>query len=160
MVLPVRLGGLGITYPFSQSTAQYAMSTRIHVPLNLLPSLYSNLYCTHQKPKQGSSEPKWEVPSAMWTSSCWWTHQATQQQPAEAMNLSMEKGASSWLSTLPVTDHRFTFHKGALCNATGLKYGWRPQHLPSYCMCGKQYIHGGPCTKLFQRRISNYPTRD
>ena len=46
---------------------------------------------------------------------------------------SSEKGSSSWLTTLPPSDHGYTLHKGALC----LRYGWQPTSLPSSCVCWK-----------------------
>lgn len=57
-----------------------------------------------------------------------------------AMKLAMEKGVSSWLSTLPVAEHGFTLHKGAFRDALCLRYGWRPQHLSSHCVCGPQFM--------------------
>ena len=39
------------------------------------------------------------------------------------LTLSSEKGASSWLSVLPIEDHRFALHKGAFCDALCLRYG-------------------------------------
>ena len=51
------------------------------------------------------------------------------------MELSSEKGASSWLSVLPINDHDFALHKGAFHDATCLRYNWHPPHLPSHCVC-------------------------
>ena len=50
-----------------------------------------------------------------------------------------EKGASSWLSTLPVSEHGFALHKGAFRDALCLRYGWRPSRLPSHCICEAQF---------------------
>ena len=55
-----------------------------------------------------------------------------------AMDVSSEKGASSWLTTLPIAEHGFALHKGTFRDALCLRYGWRPSHLPSNCICGKQ----------------------
>ena len=33
---------------------------------------------------------------------------------------------------LPIEEHGFTLHKGALC----LHYGWLPSGLPAKCVCG------------------------
>ena len=53
--------------------------------------------------------------------------------------MSTEKGASSWLSTLPIEEHGFALHKGAFREALCLRYGWHPPHLPSHCTCSKQF---------------------
>ena len=46
-----------------------------------------------------------------------------------AMEVSSEKGASSWLSTLLIAEHGFTLHKGEFRDALCLRYGWRPPRL-------------------------------
>ena len=39
---------------------------------------------------------------------------------------------------MPVEEHGFALHKGAFRDAMALRYGWRPQGMPSTCICGKQ----------------------
>ena len=46
-----------------------------------------------------------------------------------AMTVASEKGASSWLLTLPIAGHGFDLHKGAFRDALCLQYGWRPHFL-------------------------------
>ena len=57
----------------------------------------------------------------------------------KALSVSAEKGASSWLSTLPIEEHGFALHKGAFRDALCLRYGWQPTHLPSHCICGREF---------------------
>jgi len=59
-----------------------------------------------------------------------------------AVTVSVEKGASSWLSTLPIDEHGFALHKGAFRDALCLRYGWRPPHLSSHCVCGEKFTVG------------------
>ena len=54
----------------------------------------------------------------------------------KAMTLAKEKGASSWLTPLPIEEHGFELHKSAFHDAIALRYGWRPQGMPSTCICG------------------------
>ena len=56
-----------------------------------------------------------------------------------AMELASEKGASSWLTALPITEHGFTLHKGAFRDALCLRYNWQPTHLPKSCVCGHSF---------------------
>ena len=53
----------------------------------------------------------------------------------KAMTLAREKGASSWLTTLPIKEHGFCLHKGAFADALALRYGWPPDHMPTNCVC-------------------------
>ena len=55
------------------------------------------------------------------------------------MVLTQEKGASSWLTTLPISEHGFALHKGAFRDALALRYGWDPPNTPSHCICGKSF---------------------
>ena len=50
-----------------------------------------------------------------------------------------EPGVSSWLSTVPVTWHGFSLHKGAFRDAICLRYSWRPPLLPQTCKCGESF---------------------
>ena len=52
------------------------------------------------------------------------------------ISLLSEKGASSWLSALPVEEHGFALHKGAFRDALFLRYRWLPYGLPVHCVCG------------------------
>ena len=56
-----------------------------------------------------------------------------------SMVLTQEKGASSWLTTLPISEHGFALHKGAFRDALALSYGWNPPNTPSHCICGKSF---------------------
>ena len=55
-----------------------------------------------------------------------------------AMDLAMEKGASSWLSVLPIEEFGFLLHKGAFRDAIALRYGWHISNMPKECVCGKK----------------------
>lgn len=54
------------------------------------------------------------------------------------VDLASEKGASSWLTVLPVASSDFALHKFAFRDAFCLRYGWSCKDLPSHCKCGKQ----------------------
>ena len=55
------------------------------------------------------------------------------------MEFASEKGASSWLSALPIEEHGFSLHKSAFRDAISLRYGRHPSHLPTECTCGKKF---------------------
>jgi hypothetical protein len=50
------------------------------------------------------------------------------------MDLIQEKGASSWLTSLPIEKIYFALHKGAFHDALALRYNWQPLHTPSTWM--------------------------
>ena len=53
--------------------------------------------------------------------------------------LAAEKGSTSWLTTLPVSEHGFILHKGAFRDSLCLQCGWRLPLLPTSCVCGNQF---------------------
>jgi len=53
-----------------------------------------------------------------------------------AMDLVTVRGASNWLTTLPLNEHGFFLHKFAFQDALPLRYGLPPLHFPSLCACG------------------------
>ena len=50
--------------------------------------------------------------------------------------MACEKGASSWLTVLPLIDHGFALLKGAFRDALCLRYGWLVPELPTTCVSG------------------------
>ena len=56
-----------------------------------------------------------------------------------AVRLAQEKGASSWLSSLPICEHGHALHKSAFCDALALCYGWTPIGITTECVCGKNF---------------------
>ena len=69
----------------------------------------------------------------------------------QCLEVAVEKGASTWLTVLPLKCHGFALHKGDFCDALCLRYGWLPPHLSSHCVCGSEFTvehtlqckHGG-----------------
>lgn len=66
------------------------------------------------------------------------TDQLTPKQK-RLCDLAKEKGASSWLSVLPLTDHGFCLHKGEFRDALALRYGWSLSNTPRTCNCGTTF---------------------
>ena len=58
---------------------------------------------------------------------------STKKRPAlqRSAELASEDGTSSWLTAIPLNQYGFTLHKGTLCDALCLCYGWIPPHLYS-----------------------------
>ena len=75
-----------------------------------------------------------------------------QQAPASSrrsIELASEKGASGWVTVLPLKEHGFALHKTAFHDAIALRYGWDPSRLPHYCSCGAKFSveHSFTCPK-------------
>ena len=46
-----------------------------------------------------------------------------------------EKGASAWVTALPLTRHGLALHKGSFRDALCLRYGWPLPYMPEKCVC-------------------------
>ena len=73
------------------------------------------------------------------------------------MDLSQEKGASTWLSVLPLEEY-----KGAFRDALALRYGWSPANAPLNCACDTHFSveHVLSCPKGGYPSIRHNEIRD
>ena len=55
------------------------------------------------------------------------------------MDIYSDKGASHWLTVLPMTSHGFSLPKAAFRDALCMRYNWQPDHRPSHCSCGQAF---------------------
>ena len=60
-------------------------------------------------------------------------------QLKHCVELAKERGASSWLSVLPLAEQGFQLHKGQFRDALCLRYGWSLCNTPRFCNCGKAF---------------------
>ena len=58
------------------------------------------------------------------------------------VEIASEKGASSWLSALPVAEHGFDLSKAAFRDTVCLQYGWLVPNVPSTFACGSPFSVG------------------
>ena len=79
-----------------------------------------------------------------------------------AIEQTSEKGASSWLTSIPLAKYDFTLHKQAFRDALCLRFGWTPIRLPSHCSCGKPLTvdHAFSCPKGALPSIRHNHIRD
>ena len=68
---------------------------------------------------------------------------------SRAMSQARKKGASSWLSVLPLEEYGFVLNKGEFRDALKLRYGNNLRGLPQKCPCGQQFdvTHALNCKK-------------
>ena len=122
--LPSRLGGLGIINPCLSSAFQFEASQRVTGPLVLLlleqdPRFTIGTLNEQLALKQGihrENRRRSEESAAS-------LHPLLSIELQRARELACLKGASSWLTVLPLDDHAFSQHKGDFRDAVCLRYG-------------------------------------
>ena len=78
------------------------------------------------------------------------------------LKLAQEKGASSWLTALPLEEYGFSLHKSAFRNAVALRYNWSLEQVPTSCSCGSSFSieHALSCSKGGYPSIRHNEIRD
>ena len=148
LALPVRMGGLGLVNPVNQSRQEYEASIKATGPL------------VKQIAKQAAEPPNHEDVAG--------AQRCARQEKAEsarrhqeyvnksfplktqrAVEFIKEKGASGWLSVIPLKKMNFTLNKGEFRDAIKLRYGWEFNDIPTVCACGDLFDadHGMICMR-------------
>ena len=65
------------------------------------------------------------------------------------MKQAQDKGASSWLTALPLEEMGFTLNKEEFRDALRLRYNLKLEDLPTWCACGQRFdvVHALSCKK-------------
>ena len=161
--LPARHGGLGIRLPSHHADREHQNSKFITQPLSnhILEQNSEYDYDTLSQQKQKRAELS-RVNRQRIQSDADNILQQLPEQLQRAVDLARQKGSSSWLTTLPLTEHGFALHKAAFHDALALRYGWVPNNMPSTCDCGKHFSveHALSCARGGFPTIRHNEVRD
>ena len=150
--LPSRLGGLGIINPCVTSAFQYDASQRVTGPLVSLILEQDSQFTVGVLNEQLALKQEIHLENRHRTADLAASlHPLLPIELQRAREVACLKGASSWLTVLPLDEHGFSLHKGDFRDAVCLRYGWPLPHLPTECICGASFTvehaftcpHGG-----------------
>ena len=132
-------GGLGLTDPRETAKMEYEHSTQ--TTNKLADKIYTqklDLDCnpsdqqfTRHTKKQNTTREKCEDIR----------DELLAEMTPESQQLikgAMEKGASSWLSALPIKAIGFALNKQEFTDAICMRYGWKVKGIPTHCACGER----------------------
>ena len=140
LALPARLGGLGINIPSSNSNAAFNASLMVTTPLRQLIHSHETKYSHQTLSDQISAKADIQRKRrAQATTDANNLRDELIPSLQRAMDLTRERGSSSWLTTMPLEEHGFSLHKGAFVDALALRYGWIPSNTPTSCVCGANF---------------------
>ena len=79
-----------------------------------------------------------------------------------ALDLAAEKGASSWLNTLPLKRYHFDLTKTEFRDGLALRFGWEPLKIPAVYPCGDTFSlsHSLQCNKGAYTQMRHDEIRD
>jgi hypothetical protein len=137
--LPVKLGGLGMPIPSEVADSQYASSRLI--TRQLVAQIVSQSHENTVDPdllktdkamvrKNKLIDQKARIESLL---------PSLSQSQKLLLTTCSEKGASVWLSALPLSDKGFLLSKQEFHDALCIRYGLPIRRLPSTCICGAAF---------------------
>ena len=139
LALPACLGGMGLVNPVHWSKQQHVTSATACRPL-------TEMIFQQGGDVSRATEEQRDIKKRLHQH-----HRAKKKEDADAIisilpqsqrknvQLAQEKGASSWLTAIPIQRLGFTLHKGAFRDAVGLRYGWGLHLTPRSCHCGQNF---------------------
>ena len=136
--LPARSGGLGIFNPCDIAEKEYNYSTTATAPLvediiNQRKTYSADVSDKIKDAKKKIQRDKTTDSSAMFEE----IKQKLSDSAAKNLELQSHKGASSWLTCLPLAEHDFVVNKQEFKDAMSLRYGKPINGMPRYCSCGE-----------------------
>jgi hypothetical protein len=157
--LPPNLGGMGLANPMTSANHQHRAS--LHITKSLVESIHHQGAVSTSNMHQAKAEMRTE-------------RQSSQKQQAEnlipklttqlqrCVQLSQQKGASLWLTSMPIERHGYTLHKSDFKDAIALRYDLPLQRLPSHCVCGHLFSvdHAMTCPTGGYTSIRHNEVRD
>ena len=125
LALPARQGGIGMRNPTTH-TEEHNYSQRLSAPLTAL--------IVQQSEDLGGAQEQQQAIKLTLRAERLRDQKSTATELINRLprrlqhvaNLASEKGASSWLTTLPIDAHGFALHKGGFRDALSLRYNWAP----------------------------------
>ena len=135
--LPYRYGGLGIRNPVKTADREYTASSGVT-------ELLTNLICQQktditQLDKEKVIERKQELRNENENeikNEFQIVSQMVDEKTKKLLLCAQEKGASSWLSALPIKKLGYSLNKREFRDAVSLRYGWQIPDTPVLCGCG------------------------
>ena len=138
LALPARLVGLGVINPCRRCAMYHSNSKLISLPrvqiiLNQSEVLPPTINEEQERKRKNARRSNRQLDER--AASSLKEHLPTKLK--KAITINSEKGDSSWLSALPISEHGFALYDWAFRDALCLRYSWRPSHLPSHCVYGQ-----------------------
>ena len=146
------MGGLGLANPASEAEFAYATARQVTKPLvesilgqneRPMAEIFSDQHSATIEARRAKAA-RLESQSAS-------IKDRLPQNTNRAVIAAEEKGASTWLTALPLADFGFSLSKSEFRDALHLRYCWTPPRLPASCVCGQAFtaehalscLHGG-----------------
>ena len=150
LALPARLGGMALTNPTTTADVEFSASNTISNPLKtaILQQSFNYPCDVVQEQLEARGEVR-KMKRERSTQIATDLSQTLSISLKRSMDLAQEKGASTWLTSLPIQEFGFALHKRTFQDAVALRYNWQPLKAPSTCTSGTKFSveHALSCPK-------------
>ena len=146
--LPAKMGGLGI--PIYSELSDQEFENSIKVTQNLSNAIQQRKYFLDDyNESQGIKKEIRSTKSKQYETKRKTILDQLPINQRKAVEINSEKGASIWLTTLPLIDEGYTIPKNVFWDLIRLRYGWSLKRLPIKCECGETFSieHALTCKK-------------
>ena len=132
-----RYGGLGIQIPTETADIEFSTSTEITEQLTQLifDQEMDLSKLNNEQLKATKARVYLEKEAALKEKSARISETLPEGQ-RKSFETAQEKGASSWLSALPIQSLGYALNKQEFRDAICLRYGWKVKNTPTHCVCG------------------------
>ena len=136
LALPPRLGGIGLVNP---TTLRDRSSKALCEPLvRLILEQQGNVLTAQREQKRIKLKTHGEYRHNLLTLAKDLIEQLPDNEQ-KCVLAAQEKGASSWLTALPLAKHGLSLTRGEFHDAMALRYGWPVYGTPQTCACGQPF---------------------
>ena len=147
--LPTRLGGLGVSCPSSVALLQRATSMAVSSQLQHAILQQSQLLDLDTEFIQAAKLEGHAALRALWSNTTATVTESLNARELRVLEANCDRGASAWLSCLPIAAHGFSLDRRSFQDALAARYSWPVQGLPDTCLCGAAFTvdHGMICRR-------------
>ena len=137
--LPARMGGLGFADPNAEADWEYVNSQRITTQIaesifqqNSQLEIDEKLQAELLKDLRKRKEERWKEYQER-------VNELLDEKMRRIIQLGSEKGASTWLTSLPLKSYGFRLNKQQFLDAVCMRYDLKLRDVPRNCACGNEY---------------------
>ena len=132
------MGGMGLTSPSQEAASEYVASANISGPL--AQQIKSQV---HKSPDEteihAAQREMCRVKNRYLKERLDQVKGPVSGKTLRAVDLATQKGASSWLTVLPIRDTKSDLNKSEFRDAVKLRYDWDVADMPSVYVCGDHF---------------------
>ena len=138
LALPVRMGGLGLTDRGRVSPKEYEASVSVTGPpvRQIVEQIHQSPDVSEIRTLQQSARKERD---ACMDERLEQVKTSLSTRTKRVVELAMEKGASNWLTVIPIKDLNVNLNKREFRDAIKLRYDWEITDTPKVCVCGDQF---------------------